>query len=179
MMKHMNRSLALLGAAATALMAGGCNKDGGAAKSDPAAVENAIKADQVKWNDDFKAKNLEALLGHYSDDAFFVAPGAQAEGSTAIRKVYADALADHYFSVELAADKVETSGDLAYARGHFTEKHEDQKTAKIITDSGWYLTVYKKQADGSWKAVEDFAAADPTKTKLEPVVAKPAKMISF
>ena len=178
-MKQVNRSLALLGAAATALLAGACNKDGGAAKSDSAAVESAIKADQVKWNSDFKAKNLEALLGHYSDDAFFVAPGVQAEGSTAIRKVYADALADHYFSVELAADKVEASGDLAYARGHFTEKHEDQKTAKIITESGSYLTIYKKQADGSWKAVEDFAATDPTKTRSESVIAKPAKMISF
>lgn len=178
-MKLMNRSLALLAAAATALLVGACNKDGGAAKSDPAAVENAIKADQVKWNNDFKAKNLEALLSHYSDDAFFVGPGVQAEGSTAIRKVYADALADHYFSIELAADKVDASGDLAYARGHFTEKHEDQKTAKIITDSGSYLTIYKKQADGSWKAIEDFAAVDPTKTKSESVIAKPAKMISF
>ena len=176
-MKRMNRSLALLGAAAAALLIGGCNKDN--AKSDPAAVQQAIKADQVKWNEDFKAKNLEALLGHYADDAFFVAPGVQAEGSTAIRKAYADALADHYFSIELASDKVGASGDLAYARGHFTEKHEDQKAGKIITDSGSYLTVYKKQPDGSWKAVEDFATADPTKTKSEPVVAKPAKMISF
>lgn len=177
-MKRTDRSLALLGAMATALLAGGCNKDGGS-NGDPAAVQNAIKADQVKWNDDFKAKNLEGLLSHYSDDAFLVAPGVQASGSTAIRKAYSGALADNYFSVQFASDKIDVGGDLAYARGQFTEKHEDQKTAKIITDSGSYLTVYKKQADGSWKAVEDFAAADPTKTKSESVIAKPAKMISF
>ena len=42
------------------------------------------------------------------------------------------------------------SGDLAYSRGHFTEKHEDPRTLKIVTTSGSYLTVYKKQPDGSW-----------------------------
>jgi hypothetical protein len=50
-----------------------------------------------------------------------------------------------------------------------------------MTDSGSYMTVYKKQSDGSWKAIEDFAAADPDSTKpVEP--AKPAtraKMVSF
>jgi hypothetical protein len=40
--------------------------------------------------------------------------------------------------------------------------------------------VYKKQPDGSWKAVEDFTAADPTQTKSEPAkAAKPATMTSF
>jgi len=178
-MKRMNRAVVQLSAAAAALTISGCNQQGGGTKSDPAAVQNAIKADEKKWNDDFKSKNLEALLSHYADDAFFVAPGVEADGSTAIRKAYADALADNYFSVQFASDKIDVSGDLAYARGHFTEKHEDQKTAKIITESGSYITVYKKQQDGSWKAVEDFAAADPAKTKSEPVVGKPAKMISF
>ena len=177
-MKRMNRSLALMAAAAAALLTGACDKQS-SAKSDPAAVQKAIKADETKWNDDFKAKNLEGLLSHYSDDAFLVAPGVQADGSTAIRKTYADALTDNYFSVQFASDTIEVGDDLAYARGHFTEKHEDQKAAKIVTESGKYLTIYKKQQDGSWKAVEDFAAADPTKTKSERVVAKPAKLISF
>ena len=30
------------------------------------------------------------------------------------------------------------------------------KTKQPKTDTGSYLTVWKKQADGSWKAVEDF-----------------------
>jgi ketosteroid isomerase-like protein len=73
------------------------------------------------------------------------------------------------------------SGDLAYSRGHFTEKYTDPKTGKVMTDSGSYLTVYKKQEDGSWKAVEDFVVADPSSAKVvEP--GKPmtrAKMVSF
>ncbi len=50
-----------------------------------------------------------------------------------------------------------------------------------MSHTGSYITVYKKQADGSWKAVEDFAAAEPGSEK--PVapgpVAKPAKLISM
>ena len=181
MMNGIDRSLVLLGAAATALVIGGCNQQNGAGKSDPAAVQKAIKADETKWNDDFKSKNLEALLSHYADDAFFVAPGVQADGSTAIRKAYAEGLADNYFSIQFASDKIDVaqSGDLAYARGHFSEKYQDPKSKQIVSDSGSYVTVYKKQVDGSWKAVEDFAAADPSTRKETPAVAKPPKMISF
>jgi len=177
-MGSMNRTFALLGAATLALVASGCGKQAGGA-SDPTTVQNAIKADEKKWNEDFKGKNLEGLLSHYSDDAYSAVGGPPASGSTEIRKAYSDALADHYFSVDFASDKMDVSGDLAYSRGHFTEKHEDPKTLKIVTTSGSYLTVYKKQPDGSWKAVEDFATPDPTTAKSEPVVVKPAKMISF
>jgi uncharacterized protein (TIGR02246 family) len=178
-MNRMNRINALAGAAAVTLILGGCDKGAGA-KSDPAAVKNAIKADETKWNDDFKNKNLEGLLGHYTDDAYFVAPGVQASGSTAIRKAYSDALGDNYFKVSFASDKIDTSdsGDLAYARGHFSEQYQDPKTKKIVSDSGSYITVYRKQSDGSWKAVEDFAVADPSTHKEASAVAKGPKMLS-
>jgi uncharacterized protein (TIGR02246 family) len=182
-MSNRTQSSALLGAAALALVlaTSGCGHKGATA-ADLEAAQKAIQADQVKWNQDFKAKNLEGLLGHYSDDAYFVADGPAADGSTAIRKGYSDALTDNYFSVTFASDKIDVAnaGDMAYARGHFTEKHQDRKTGKIVTTSGSYLTVYKKQDDGSWKAVEDFASGDPATTKSEAVpAAKPAKMISF
>jgi ketosteroid isomerase-like protein len=34
------------------------------------------------------------------------------------------------------------------------------KGTKPITDKGKYLTVFKKQADGSWKAVADMINSD-------------------
>lgn len=167
-MKPTHGSFMLVGAAAVALTIGGCQKQ---AAADPDAVKSAIKADEKKWNDEFKAKDAESLVGHYADDAYFVAPGIKpADGSTPIRKAYADAMSDPAFSVTFASDKIDTagSGDLAYARGHFSEKYTDPKTSKVMTDSGSYITVYRKQQDGSWKAVEDFAAADPDSTKEVP-----------
>jgi uncharacterized protein (TIGR02246 family) len=180
-MKLRHGSFVLLGSAALALTVGGCQKP--AAAADPDAVKNAIKADEKKWNDQFKAKDTESLVGHYADDAYFVAPGVKpADGLTPIRKAYANAMTDSAFSVNFASDKIDVSasGDMAYARGHFSEKYTDPKTGKAMTDSGSYITVYKKQEDGSWKAVEDFAAADSDSTKEvapeKPAV--PAKMTS-
>lgn len=174
-------STALIGTAVLALVAGGCEKQ---AKSDPDAVKNAIKADEKKWNAEFKAKDTEAIVGHYADDAYFVAPGVKGtDGSTAIRKAFAGVSTDPAFSITFGSDKVDVagSGDMAYTRGHFSEQFTDPQTSKVMTTSGSYLTVYKKQQDGSWKAVEDFAAADPDATKPAPP-AKPAtraKMTSF
>jgi uncharacterized protein (TIGR02246 family) len=174
----MNRSV-VLRVAALAVTLAACQKQ--EAKSDPAAVKSAIQADEKKWNEEFKAKNLEGLMSHYADDAHFVADGAAADGSTAIRKAYADALSDAYFGVTFASDKIDvaSSGDFAYSRGHFSGKHEDRKTTQIVSESGTYLTVYKKQQDGSWKAVEDISVGDPATRKTSPVVVTGPKMISF
>jgi uncharacterized protein (TIGR02246 family) len=166
------RSLALLGAASLAVLVSGCQKQ--AAATDTGAVKSAIQADEKKWNEQFKGKDTEGLVGHYADDAFFVGPGVKGtDGAMAIRKAYADASTDPNFAVTFASDKIDvaSSGDLAYARGHFTEQFTDPKTHKAMTTSGSYITVYKKQQDGSWKAVEDFAASDPDATKA----AEPAK----
>jgi uncharacterized protein (TIGR02246 family) len=165
-------SIALLGTAALAVALGGCSKsDAAKTAASPDSVKQAIKADEAKWNQQFKSKDTEGLVDHYADDAFFIAPGvAGTEGSTPIRQVYADASTDPAFEIHFSSDKIDVagSGDMAYARGKFSEKYTDKKTGKVMTESGSYLTVYKKQDDGSWKAVEDFAAADPDSTKEVP-----------
>jgi uncharacterized protein (TIGR02246 family) len=180
-MTQIHKALLLFGAVGAALTLGGCNKTSAVGASDASAVQAAIKADEKKWNDQFKARDQEGLLSHYTDDAFFVAPGVpRAKGAVEIRKAYSEALADNYFTISFASDTIDTSGDLAYARGHFNEKYQDRKSGKIISDSGTYLTVYKKQEDGGWKAIEDFAAADPATQKAEaPTAATPAKKISM
>lgn len=180
-MTSTHRSLTIFGAAALTIVVGGCEKQ---AKVDPAAIQAAIKSDEKKWNEEFKAKDQEALVGHYADNAYFIAPGVKAaSGSTEIRKAYSDGLTDKNFEISFASDKIDVSasGDLAYARGRFNEKYTDPKTGKVMSDSGSYITVYKKQPDGSWKAVEDFAASEPGSAKpVEPgKPASRAKMVSF
>jgi uncharacterized protein (TIGR02246 family) len=167
------KTFGLLGAAALALTAAGCNKydhrDGDRqGKADVGAVKDAINADEKKWNDEFHAKpmNADALSAHYASDAYFVVPGMKhVSGSSDIRKAYGDAIKDPNFDVSFSSDKVDVaaSGDLAYSRGHFSEKYTDPKTKQVVSDSGSFITVYKRQDDGSWKAVEDFTAVEPAK----------------
>ena len=177
-------STAVVTAAALALAVGGCDTsvpDKAAAGAD--TVKQAIKADETKWIEQFKAKDTEGLAGHYTDDAYFVAPGVTADGSTQIRQVFATASTDPAAQVQFASDRIDvsSSGDLAYARGKFSEKYTDKKTGKVMSDSGTYLSVYKKQDDGSWKMVEDIAAVDPGTVKPVPPEkpATRAKMVSF
>jgi ketosteroid isomerase-like protein len=69
---------------------------------------------------------------------------------------------DKNFSGTFAATKVEVSkgGDVGYSQGTYTINMTDPKTKKAVTEHGKYVTVYKKQADGGWKAVEDINNAD-------------------
>ena len=182
-MPRSQRILALLGAAGV-LLAGGCQNS--AKGADPAAISAAIKADEKKWSDEFQAKprNAEALVGHYAEDADFVAPGVKAvHGMTEIRRAYAEGLNDPNFNISFAADKVEVAeaGDMATSRGRFEQTYTDPDSKKKVKVSGSFLTVYKKQADGSWKVVQDWAVADPGKpTPVEPEKpATRAKMVSF
>ena len=58
----------------------------------------------------------------------------------------------------LSNEKTEVagSGDLAYRRGSFTITFTNPQTNQPENGAGTYLTVFKKQADGNWKIVEDF-----------------------
>ena len=168
-MSKLTKSMALLGAAALVVSVSACQKyksaAGGNEAAAPAAntgaITDAIKADEKKWNEDFHAKNLDALLAHYAPEAVAVFPGAPSVTGDGLRKTYEDALKDPGFDVSFSSEKIDASGDLAYARGHYTERYTDPNTKAGASNSGSYITVYKKQTDGSWKAVEDFTAVEP------------------
>lgn len=167
-MREFRKAWLLLAAGGLIAAAGGCQKyeshEGQPAKADVGAIENAIKADQAKWNEEFKTKNLDGLVAHYTPDAFFVAPGVEpAKGSKDIREVYEEALKDPAFAATFTSEKIDVSqsGDLAYVRGRFTETFTHPDTDKPTSDSGSYIMVYKKQPDGSWKAAEGFTAPTP------------------
>jgi ketosteroid isomerase-like protein len=56
--------------------------------------------------------------------------------------------------------EVSTGGDLAYSQGAYAFTGTDPKTKRVMSEKGKYVEVYKKQADGSWKIVEDINNAD-------------------
>jgi ketosteroid isomerase-like protein len=53
--------------------------------------------------------------------------------------------------------QVAKSGDYGYAQCNYSFIVTDPATKKPINDKGGVVEVYKKQADGSWKTVEDIA----------------------
>jgi ketosteroid isomerase-like protein len=55
--------------------------------------------------------------------------------------------------------------DIAYTQGVYTMTYSEPKTGMTLIEKGKYVTVYKKQDDGTWKAVEDIDNADAPATQ--------------
>jgi uncharacterized protein (TIGR02246 family) len=122
----------------------------------------ALKDNEAQWNKDYQAKDLEKITAHSADDAVLIAPGAQpSTGKEAIHSMLKDMVGDNALSLSFEASRVDVakSGDVAYTQGSYTMTMTDPATKKPISDKGSYVTVYKKQADGSWKAVSDIASS--------------------
>lgn len=173
--KTMDRRLAVCCSTALLVMLAGCS--GSTPAANTAADIKAIKDNEAQWNKDFEAKDAAKLAAHYTEDAILMNPGMPAsKGMGAIRQALAKIVADPAFSLKFQADNVEVakSGDLAYSQGTYTMTMTDPATKKPVTDTGSYVTVYRKDAGGSWKAVQDAAisAAPPVaptaKTASEP-----------
>jgi ketosteroid isomerase-like protein len=71
-------------------------------------------------------------------------------------------VADPTVSLKFQPTKVEVakSGDVAYTQGTYTLTLTDPQTKQLINDHGSYVTTYRKQPDGTWKAVVDIATSE-------------------
>ncbi|MFZ0503830.1 MAG: hypothetical protein WAM44_08965, partial [Chthoniobacterales bacterium] len=56
--------------------------------------------------------------------------------------------------LNFSSERVETSKDLAYDSGTYTETLVTRATGKSMLTKGSYLTVYRRGKDGNWKIVE-------------------------
>ena len=124
----------------------------------------------AQWSKTAAANDLEGTVSYYSDDATLLPPNEpMAKGKQAIRASWA-ALLVPGVSVSWQVSKVEVSrsGDLAYLIGVYVVTMKDPQ-GKPATDHGKLLEVWKKQADGKWKAVADTYNSDL------PMPAPPAK----
>lgn len=127
------------------------------------ADTKAIKDNETQWNADWAAKDLEKLVAHYAEDGALMAPGMPvSSGKEAIRKTFKEMIGDPVLSLKFQASKVEVSkgGDIGYTQGSYTMTMTDPNSKQVINDHGSYVTTYRKQPDGSWKAVADIAASE-------------------
>ena len=126
--------------------------------ADAAAVQKA----DADWSAAARAKQADAWLAFYADDAVALPPNAEmATNKDAIRKAITDLLALPGLSVSWQTTKAEAarSGDLAYTYGTY-ELTSNDAAGRPTTDHGKYSEVWKKQSDGSWKCIVDMWSSD-------------------
>lgn len=126
------------------------------------ADAKAIKDVEAAWVKTAATKDVDAFAAYYTDDAAVLMPNAPIfKGKAAIKEQLKPMLADANFSITFEPSRIEVakSGDLAFTQGPYKMTFSDVKGEKF-NDEGKYLTVYRKGAGGSWKAVEDTFMTD-------------------
>lgn len=109
---------------------------------------------------DTAAKRLEGWMEYMAEDAILFSD-KPVVGKDAIRAFYQNAFANPDFVLTWQSTHAEMfpSGDTGYTTGRYELQAKDEKGSKVVRH-GSYLTVWKKQADGSWKVIADGGAPD-------------------
>ncbi len=124
--------------------------------------EQAIRAADAEWLKAVQANDLDRVVSFYADDASELPIEEPiVTGKGAIRKQWEHMLAIPGFHMSWQITKVEVSrsGDLAYVQSTYHAALEDIK-GQQATERGKAVTVWKKQGDGTWKAVADISNTD-------------------
>ncbi len=132
-----------------------------AAPTDQAAVQATIDSVNHSFMQALQARDTAAVSRHYAEDAVVMMPNEPAwVGGPRIHEAMV-AFAQQFAlkDPKIATTSLLLSGDLAVETGTF-EWTLQPKTGKAVQDKGKYMTVWKKQADGSWKIVRDINNSD-------------------
>jgi uncharacterized protein (TIGR02246 family) len=150
------RTFAALALTGLILMLGACGNDAPAVNK--GAIEKSIEELEKGMRKAANDKDAAAFAGNFVTDAVMMTPGKPPmRGQEAIQAGLKELLSDPNFKIDFASDRVEVanSGDMAAARGSYTLTVTAPATKAAMEDKGSYMTVFRKQKDGAWKAVLD------------------------
>ena len=121
---------------------------------DVAAEEEALNALADQYETEFAAKNTEAIVGHFTPDAVWIAhDGTRTEGAEALRAQYTtmfESPGDATIEIQPEKTIVAASGDVAYTIGTatVTATGPDGQTMSQTTQ---HIVTFAKGDDGQWK----------------------------
>ncbi len=109
---------------------------------------------------DTRAHGLEGWLQWFADDASLPQQSPPVVGKAALRDFYKQLFSRSDLDFSWQPDHAQSfpSGHLGYTSGRYSMAFT--RDGKKVHNTGSYLTVWKKQADGSWKVLSDFGAPD-------------------
>ena len=120
-----------------------------------------LTADQA-FNDATAARGLEGFLSFLADDVATLRPDRPVlTGKKALAEAWSPLLTNPVLSIRWKplTGSISTGGDLGYTIGGYEITRSDDQ-GKRITGTGKYLTIWRRQADGSWKVAFDSGVPD-------------------
>ena len=134
----------------------------GCATTSPTAAEGSAFKDAVDeifrvWANTNINPNLDGFVSLWDEKAVKMAAGRPtAVGSATIREFKQKAFQTTiYDKFEIKVDEYQLAGEFGWARGIYTIVTKQKAGGEPFTDIGTFLTVFRKQADGSWKVYRD------------------------
>jgi ketosteroid isomerase-like protein len=146
--------LAMCGCFAGMVLVAGCNS--APPPVDTKAAADAVRAADAAWSKAAGAMDVATVVSYYADDATVLPPNSPiVNGKAAAQQAWATILVPgNSLSWTPTTAVSAASGDIVYTQGTYTASIKGPD-GKAVADTGKYLAVWKKQADGSWKAEED------------------------
>ena len=132
-----------------------------AVSPDTASVRAAIEAANARFLEAFKRGDKTGLMANYADDAILMMRNEAAwRGREGLDKGFSGFLSQVSFKDGAAiTSDVMVAGDLSVETGTFAWTLLP-KSGPEMKDRGKYLTVWKRQTDGSWKILRDINNTD-------------------
>jgi ketosteroid isomerase-like protein len=127
----------------------------------PVGATDAIYRLDAEFMKAASAKNAAALVkAFYAPDAVLMPPNhGLVEGRAKIAGFLQGLIDAGLTSIKLETMTVASAGDLAYGQGRYTLSLSPPAGAPV-QDVGKYVVVYRRQANGSWRAVSDIFNSD-------------------
>ena len=123
----------------------------------------SIHALVEEWSAAAQAKDPVGFASVYAENSRLMLESApDVNGRQAIQEALGGMMQDPNFDLSFEADEVvvSRSSDLAYETGTYSMTLSDPE-GNPATQMGYYVVVWQKQADGSWKVVVDAPVSDP------------------
>jgi uncharacterized protein (TIGR02246 family) len=120
------------------------------------ADEKSIREVLTRWHAATAEGDVDSVLELMSEDAIFLVPGqppmrGRQEFGTRLRKI----LQTHRIDSSGEVQEIAVSGDLAYCWAVLEVKVIPLAGGEAIERSGNALSIFRRQADGSWVLVRD------------------------
>ncbi len=119
-------------------------------------LEDSLKAADRAFDKSTLERGLDGWMSWFADDAVLNTQQGVIHGRAAVRAYYSAMFARKEFSIRWQPLHAEASrdGTLGYTVGSAETSFRNEK-GEVQSRSGRYLTVWRRQPDGSWKVVSD------------------------
>lgn len=147
----MKKGIAIL---SLVLIVAGCNEQ---QQTDPKAEGEKLMQTSREWSQVAASKNADSILRYWTDDAVVLSAGEPPlKGKEAIRGMVEGSFQIPGFQIswEPKSAEISKSGDLGYLL-ESTKMVMTDSLGKASVQNFEAVTIWKKQADGSWKCAVD------------------------